>query len=312
MVAVIQCVFLHLLLSQGMKSDMRQLKEFLELSSDILSSLDSIHFIGWGTNVEEVDAQQQPEPRSLSPPKKRTSTRLPEWLDKSPDVLEELIIEQKNELACKLILRVRKFREGVSDLAHLTSGACETVAAVEVLGEELVQRLLGEISEVSTITPWGFREHRHNFALLIELGYAEAAAESFIAERTALIHRSLCMIEVRIFHTSVLKSFTLFKTYVTYGQVAADPLTRVCVLSSTFFEQTADCVRAFLNLFCGPARQIVLKAKTSNRFDDDSSCEYSKVIAGVQLCGTAPFCRLVSWVDEVLAQYAHRVGQQVY
>ncbi len=195
-----------------MKSDMRQLKEILELSSNILSTFDSIHFTGWDTNGEEEDAPQQSDPLSLS---LHHNTRLPEWLDKSPDVLEELILEQKNELACKLILRVRKFREGVSDLAHLTPGACETVAAVEVLGEELARRLLGEISEVSTITPWGFREHRRNFALLIELGYAEAAAESFIAERTALIHRSLCMIEVRISHTSALKPFALFKMYVT-------------------------------------------------------------------------------------------------
>ncbi len=174
-----------------MKSDMRQLKGFLELLYKILSSFDSIHFTGWGTSENE-DAQQSDT--SLL----HHSIRLPEWLVKSPAVLEELIIEQKNELACKLILRVRKFRQGVSNLAHLTPGACETVAAVEVLGEELVQRLLVEISEVSSITPWGFREHRRNFAILIELGYADVAAESFVAERTALIRRALCMIEVCI------------------------------------------------------------------------------------------------------------------
>ncbi len=83
------------------------------------------------------------------------------------------------------------------------------------------------------------------------------------------------------------------------------------MLSSTFFEQTADCVRAFLHLFCGPARQHALKTKASDRSDEGASSEYSKAIAGVQLCGTAPFCRLVSWVDEELAQYAHLVGQQV-
>ncbi len=185
---------------------MRQLKEFLALSSEILSSFESIHFTGWGTNGEEEDVQQSSD-ASLT----HHSTRLPEWLDKSPAVLEELIIEHKNELACNLILRVRKFKEGVSDLAHLTPGACETVATVEVLAKELVQRLLGEIYEVSSITPWGFREHRRNFALLIELGYADSAAESLVAERSALIRRSLCMIQVLLYvsHTFALKSFCL-------------------------------------------------------------------------------------------------------
>ncbi len=82
-------------------------------------------------------------------------------------------------------------------------------------------------------------------------------------------------------------------------------------MSSTFFEQTADCVRAFLYLFCGPARQIASKTKTYHGTDEDASSEYLKVIAGVQLCGTAPFCRLISWVDEELAEYAHLIGQQV-
>ncbi len=289
-----------------MKSDMRQLKEFLEVSHNILSSFDSIHLTGWGMSGVE-DAQQSDA--SLL----HHSTRLPEWLLKSPAVLEELIIEQKNELACTLILRVRKFREGVSDLAHLTPGACETVATVEALAEELVQRLLGEISEVSSITPWGFREHRRNFALLIELGHADAAAESFVAERTALIRRSLCMIEVCIiYHTFLLSSNRLpYLKRDMCGQVTADPLTRVRVLSSTFFEQTADCVRAFLHLFCGPTRQRVLKTKTSDKSDEGTSSEYSKAIAGVRLCGTAPFYRLISWVDEELTQYAHLVGQQV-
>lgn len=61
---------------------------------------------------------------------------------------------------------------------------------------------------------WGFREHKSNFALLIALGHGEKAAVSFVGERSAMIRRSLRLVEV-----------------------TADPLSYVGILSDTFFQQ---------------------------------------------------------------------------
>lgn len=61
---------------------------------------------------------------------------------------------------------------------------------------------------------WGFREHKSNFALLISLGQSEKAAIFFVGERSAMIRRSLRLVEV-----------------------TADPLSYVGVLSETFFGQ---------------------------------------------------------------------------
>lgn len=61
---------------------------------------------------------------------------------------------------------------------------------------------------------WGFREHKSNFALLISLGHGEKAAIFFVGERSAMIRRSLRLVEV-----------------------TADPLSYVGVLSETFFGQ---------------------------------------------------------------------------
>ncbi|CAB1096695.1 unnamed protein product [Ectocarpus sp. CCAP 1310/34] len=64
------------------------------------------------------------------------------------------------------------------------------------------------------LTVWGFREHKSNFALLISLGESEKAAIFFVGERSAMIRRSLRLVEV-----------------------TADPLSYVGVLSETFFGQ---------------------------------------------------------------------------
>lgn len=64
---------------------------------------------------------------------------------------------------------------------------------------------------------WGFREHKSNFALLIALGHGEKAAVSFVGERSAMIRRSLRLVEV-----------------------TADPLSYVGILSETFFGQVTN------------------------------------------------------------------------
>lgn len=40
-------------------------------------------------------------------------------------------------------------------------------------------------------------------------------------------------------------------------------------------------------------------------------CAYAQVYQGVKNCGTAPFCRLVVWMNQQIDQYALLVGRQV-
>lgn len=69
---------------------------------------------------------------------------------------------------------------------------------------------------------WGFREHKSNFALLIALGHGEQAATFFVEERSAMIRRSLRLVEI-----------------------TADPLSYVGILSETFFVQVGLVLAGF-------------------------------------------------------------------
>jgi hypothetical protein len=283
---------------RAMEKDISRLRMLLSGSRETLEALSKVSLTEEEAEVGSENALGAGKQEELLPGKRgqralvaqlasqdatARGVRLPEWLEKAPTELEELVMERKHEEACKLILRVRDFGKGVSSLSTLGQGLTATLSAVDDTAQQLARRLLDDITEAATFTPWGFREHRANFALLIELGHADEAAAAFVAERTSLIRRTLRMTEV-----------------------TADPLTYVKTVSSSFFGQAQDSVRAFLRLFCGPKRRDEGKPHKSGR-----SRDYLQVHAGVKKCGSRPFCRLVAWIDQQLLQYALLVGRQV-
>ncbi|CAN0265710.1 unnamed protein product, partial [Phaeothamnion confervicola] len=179
---------------------------------------------------------------------------------------------------------VRDFSGNVRTATNLGQGVVSIFARVEEMAASLARRLVSEIAETATLTAWGFREHKRNFALLIALGHADEAAVAFVRERSALIRRSLRMAEV-----------------------TADPLSYVTTVSETFFgQQVFDSATAFLKLFCGSKRELERRSSRSRK-----SAAFFMALNGVRKCGTAPFCRLVVWVDQQIALYAALVGRQL-
>ncbi|CAM9941582.1 unnamed protein product, partial [Ectocarpus sp. 8 AP-2014] len=209
--------------------------------------------------------------------------KLPEWLDQAPIELEELLLERKHQEAATLIRRVRDFSANLQNATNLGRGVERIFQKVETMAAGMAERLLAEISAANTLTVWGFREHKSNFALLISLGESEKAAIFFVGERSAMIRRSLRLVEV-----------------------TADPLSYVGVLSETFFGQVLDAVSAFLKLFCKSARIHERRSIKTGK-----STAYYQVYQGVKDCGTAPFCRLVVWVNQQIDQYAVLMGRQI-
>ncbi|CAN0042328.1 unnamed protein product, partial [Pylaiella littoralis] len=209
--------------------------------------------------------------------------KLPEWLDQAPIELEELLLERKHQEAVALIRRVREFSENIQNATNLGRGVERIFQRVETMAQGMADRLLAEISAANTLTVWGFREHKSNFALLIALGHGEKAAIFFVGERSAMIRRSLRLVEV-----------------------TADPLSYVGVLSETFFGQVLDAVTAFLKLFCKSARIHERRSLKTGK-----STAYYQVYQGVRDCGTAPFCRLVVWVNQQIDHYAVLMGRQI-
>ncbi|KAG5189854.1 hypothetical protein JKP88DRAFT_176580, partial [Tribonema minus] len=281
---------------QSMEKDIDALRNLLSTAATTLSTFQSIRLV------------ERPDPASkLSPTNAeggafglragatgrggdggggagRGGLKLPEWLDKAPTELEELLLERKHEAAVRLIRQVKAFAANVRNATNLGAGVADIFAQADAMAAELSCRLITEITGTNTFTAWGFREHKKNFELLIDLGYADAAAAALVKERSALIRRSLHMVEA-----------------------TADPLTYVREISGTFFGQLMDTVAAFLKLFCSNniAQHESRAAKTGR------SPAYMQVYAGMKACGSAPFCRLVMWLDNQVDQYARLVGRQI-
>ncbi|CAM9987368.1 unnamed protein product, partial [Ectocarpus sp. 12 AP-2014] len=281
---------------RSMEAGLQTLKDLLGSTAVTLQTFRGVHLVETVKPAEKVPAARS-NSRSVaaaaaSPeedeengdgPSTSRGLKLPEWLDQAPIELEELLLERKHQEAATLIRRVRDFSANLQNATNLGRGVERIFQKVETMAAGMAERLLAEISAANTLTVWGFREHKSNFALLISLGESEKAAIFFVGERSAMIRRSLRLVEV-----------------------TADPLSYVGVLSETFFGQVLDAVSAFLKLFCKSARIHERRSIKTGK-----STAYYQVYQGVKDCGTAPFCRLVVWVNQQIDQYAVLMGRQI-
>ncbi|CBJ28418.1 exocyst complex component, putative [Ectocarpus siliculosus] len=282
---------------RSMEAGLQTLKDLLGSTAVTLQSFRGVHLVETVKPAEKTPAARSNSravaaAAAASPeeddedgdgPSTSRGLKLPEWLDQAPIELEELLLERKHQEAATLIRRVRDFSANLQNATNLGRGVERIFQKVETMAAGMAERLLAEISAANTLTVWGFREHKSNFALLISLGESEKAAIFFVGERSAMIRRSLRLVEV-----------------------TADPLSYVGVLSETFFGQVLDAVSAFLKLFCKSARIHERRSIKTGK-----STAYYQVYQGVKDCGTAPFCRLVVWVNQQIDQYAVLMGRQI-
>jgi Exocyst component 84 C-terminal len=183
-----------------MERDIDALRGLLSTASSTLTSFQTVRLVdrqeGSGGNRQQSSANLS-HYNAFGSTATATSLRglkLPEWLDKAPTELEELLLERKHDVAVKLIRQVKGFAANVRNATNLGQGVAAIFAQADDMAAALSRRLISEITGSNTFTAWGFREHKKNFQLLIDLGYADAAAAAFVKERSSLIRRALHMV----------------------------------------------------------------------------------------------------------------------
>jgi Vps51/Vps67/Exocyst component 84 C-terminal len=185
---------------QSMERDIDALRSLLSTASSTLTSFQTVRLVdrqeGSSGNRQQSSANlaQYTAFGSTATATSLRGLKLPEWLDKAPTELEELLLERKHDVAVKLIRQVKGFAANVRNATNLGRGVAAIFAQADDMAAALSRRLISEITGSNTFTAWGFREHKKNFQLLIDLGYADAAAAAFVKERSSLIRRALHMV----------------------------------------------------------------------------------------------------------------------
>lgn len=150
---------------------------------------------------------------------------IPAWLTKSADELAQYIVEQQYQKAVNIVLKVRAYVAGL-DRSAGTLKAQQVLDVVNSRCEHLAATIKSSLLTLPHSPLWGSVEQLKRLKLLVSLGELSMAAEGYALVKRTNMRRALYSLDI-----------------------CPDPILYAQTLSRLFYNELAQCVHTFYQIF---------------------------------------------------------------